>query len=72
MCVRMPWYLLFSLLIVVEAEPLLSWGYKKTRGRAVVGDPLAFLTVVMKNYYETIITYSSFVFIFSQLVFWSP
>ena len=64
----MPWYLLFSPLIVVEAEPLLSWGYKKTRGRAVVGDPLAFLTVVMKNYYETIITYSSFVFIFSQLV----
>ena len=32
----------------------LSWK-KETRGRAVVGDPLAFLTVVMKNYYETII-----------------
>jgi hypothetical protein len=54
-------YLLFSPLIVVEAETvvaekLLSLGEeKKTRGRAVVGDPLAFLTVVMKNYYETII-----------------
>ena len=42
----------------------MSWGVeKKTRGRAFIGDPLAVLTVVMKNYYETIITYSSFVFI---------
>ena len=32
-------------------------GQQKTRGRAVVGDPLAFLTVVMKNYYETIILF---------------
>ena len=50
---------------------LLSWSRKKneTRGRAVVGDPLAFLTVVMKNYYETIITYSSFVFIFQSVGF---
>ena len=44
---------------------MLSLGVeKKTRGRAVVGDPLAFLTVVMKNYYETIIP--SFFSFFSQ------
>ena len=49
-------YLLFSPLIVVEAETVVVVGVeKKTRGRAVIGDPLAFLTVVMKNYYETII-----------------
>ena len=33
-------------------------GHKKTRGRAFIGDPLALLTVVMKNYYETIISFS--------------
>ena len=68
-------FIVFPLIVVVEvgivvAVELLSLGVeKKTRGRAVVGDPLAFLTVVMKNYYETIITYSSFVFIFQSAVF---
>ncbi len=50
----------FPLIIVVEVETVVAVGWKKkTRGRAVVGDPLAFLTVVMKNYYETIISFSS-------------
>ncbi len=55
----------FPLIIVVEVEvevvvlsPVVVMEEKKTRGRAVVGDPLAFLTVVMKNYYETIISFS--------------
>ena len=60
-------FIVFPLIVVVEVgidvAVEFSWGYKKTRGRAVVGDPLAFLTVVMKNYYETIIS------VFKSLVF---
>ena len=60
-------FVVFPLIVVVEVEivvavELLSrvvGGRKETRGRAFIGDPLAVLTVVMKNYYETIISFSS-------------